>query len=189
MRRFGRSGSERRTSAYFSASRTSCRVVGHAPHLSRQRSSATTSAAVGRVGVVRMRFSALPVQRPGHRAAVRFRPVSCGVARTSWPMVVLVNWLCLPYSNLAIQIPAALASGPMVRSASCRTSPRSGVRSLPSEPLAKLRGLRLGAVPNSAGEHPIWPGSPTWEDRRHAERWKSGVPTCSRPRVGTPVGD
>ena len=57
------------------------------------------------------------------------------------------------------------------------------------EPLAKLRGLRLGAVPNSAGEHPIWPGSPTWEDRRHAERWKSGVPTCSRPRVGTPVGD
>ena len=56
------------------------------------------------------------------------------------------------------------------------------------EPLANSAGL-LGAVPNSAGEHPIWPGSPTWEDRRHAERWKSGVPTCSRPRVGTPVGD
>ena len=57
------------------------------------------------------------------------------------------------------------------------------------EPLAKLQGLRLGAVPNFAGEHLTWPGSPTWEDARHAERWKLGVPTCSRLRVGTPVGD
>ena len=60
--------------------------------------------------------------------------------------------------------------------AACRTSPArsssqrqphtSRVRSrmriaLPTEPLAKLRGLRLGAVPNAAGEHPIWPRSPT----------------------------
>ena len=66
---------------------------------------------------------------------------------------------------------------------------KKDVNNLYKEPLAKLRGLRLGAVPNAAGEHPIWPQIADWENRRHAERWKSGVPTCSRPRVGTPVGD
>ena len=53
-------------------------------------------------------------------------------------------------------------------------------------------GLRLGAVLNSPGEHPMCPGIADWmralEDRRHAERWKLGcfdvLPTERRDTGG-----
>ena len=60
--------------------------------------------------------------------------------------------------------------------------------------MSRLRNSWAGGVAHSSillvNTHLAWIADwlPALEDRRHAERWKSGLSTCSQPRVGTPVG-